>query len=190
MDWVLETNRLPVDQYVTYRTIEFDFEPGFRIGAGHEGDWDTKFYYTRFNTRTTDEATGNLTAAFLGGKEAQPPARLCTSTAGKSIRRSTTTCSTGTSASDSTRPRRSRCGPRGLAGRLDRSVVQLRVSSGVSGAVRPRAAERDRGDAEQFLGNRSEIGIENALVSVAWRRVRDQLRGEFLHAPTYWGIGP
>ena len=75
VDWVLETNRLPVNQYVTYRTLEYDFAPGLRIGVGTDGEeWDTKFWYTHYDTSTSDSATGDLTTAFLGGKQAQPPA--------------------------------------------------------------------------------------------------------------------
>jgi hypothetical protein len=74
VDWVLNTNRQPSDQFVTYKSTLFNFGPGFRVGVGQqEEDWGTKVYYTHFFTSTTDSASGNLTAAFLGGKEAQPP---------------------------------------------------------------------------------------------------------------------
>ncbi len=70
VDWVLNTNRLPSDQFVAYETIDFDFESGFRAGVGLEGPWDAKSYYTRFHTATSDSASGNLTPAFMGGKMA------------------------------------------------------------------------------------------------------------------------
>ncbi len=74
IDWVLNTNRDPMNQYVDYETITYDWAPGLRVGGGYEGDWDTKIYYTHFDDDTADTAAGNLTAAFLGGKESQPPA--------------------------------------------------------------------------------------------------------------------
>jgi hypothetical protein len=72
VDWVLVTDTTPGQQGVTYKTFAFDFAPGFRAGAAHEGDWDTKVYYTHFQTCTSDSASGNLTAGFLTGKEQQP----------------------------------------------------------------------------------------------------------------------
>ena len=72
VDWVLNTNRVPADQFVAYETISHDFVPGFRVGIGHERDWGTKLYYTRVYTSTSDSASGNLTPAFLGGKLALP----------------------------------------------------------------------------------------------------------------------
>lgn len=74
VDWVLDTNRNPLDQYVNYQSVTYDFAPGFRIGGSHDGAWTTKFAYTHFETNSSDAASGDLTAAFLGGKEAQPPA--------------------------------------------------------------------------------------------------------------------
>lgn len=74
VDWVLDTNRNPANQYVDYRTINYDFSPGFRIGARHDGEWNAQLAFTHFGTTGSDSASGDLTAAFLGGKEAQPPA--------------------------------------------------------------------------------------------------------------------
>ena len=68
VDWVLNTNRVPTDQFVAYETIEYDYVPGFRVGIGREGEWGTKFYYTHVYTSAADSASGNLTPAFLGGK--------------------------------------------------------------------------------------------------------------------------
>ncbi len=68
VDWVLNTNRLPTDQFVAYETIDYDFVPGFRAGVGLESEWGTKFYYSCVHTSAEDSASGNLTPAFLGGK--------------------------------------------------------------------------------------------------------------------------
>ena len=70
VDWVLNTNRLPIDQYVAYETIDYHFAPGLRVGFTREGQWNSRFSYTRHRTRAADRASGNLTPAFLGGKTA------------------------------------------------------------------------------------------------------------------------
>ncbi|BBO36330.1 Lpg1974 family pore-forming outer membrane protein [Lacipirellula parvula] len=74
VDWTLDQNSNPANQFVAYRTIEYGFDPGFRAGVAHEGDLDARFYYTRFHTSTSDSATGQLTGAFMGAKMNQPPA--------------------------------------------------------------------------------------------------------------------
>lgn len=68
VDWVLDTNRQPTNQFVAYETIDFDLAPGFRAGIELDETWGTRLYYTRFHTTTEDSASGNLTPAFLGGK--------------------------------------------------------------------------------------------------------------------------
>lgn len=73
VDWVLNTNRLPADQYVNYGSTVYDFAPGFRVGMSLDGQWNTNLAWTHFHTQTEDSASGYLTAAFLGGKESQPP---------------------------------------------------------------------------------------------------------------------
>jgi hypothetical protein len=73
VDWVLNQNPDPTNVQTTYQTLEYGFDPGFRIGVAHEGDVDVRFYYTRFNTSTSDSAAGALTGAFLGAKSNQPP---------------------------------------------------------------------------------------------------------------------
>ncbi|HEX3727419.1 MAG TPA: Lpg1974 family pore-forming outer membrane protein [Pirellulales bacterium] len=72
VDWVLNTNRTPADQFVDYKTIAFNFAPGFRVGMEQQGDWDTRLGYTHFQTTSSESAAGNLTPAFLGSKLALP----------------------------------------------------------------------------------------------------------------------
>ncbi|RCS48232.1 hypothetical protein DTL42_13585 [Bremerella cremea] len=74
VDWVLNTNRLPANQYINYEQTVYDFAPGFRVGMSLDGTWNTNLTWTHFRNQTEDTATGKLTAAFLGGKESQPPA--------------------------------------------------------------------------------------------------------------------
>lgn len=73
VDWVLNTNAVPADQYINYGSTVYDFAPGFRVGMSLDGQWNTNLAWTHFHTQTEDSASGLLTAAFLGGKESQPP---------------------------------------------------------------------------------------------------------------------
>ena len=54
-----------------YKTISFDWDPGFRVGLGynmHHDQWDTQIYYTRFQTSVKDHASGAVTSAFLAAR--------------------------------------------------------------------------------------------------------------------------
>lgn len=54
------------------REIEFDWNAGFRVGIGYgmkRDQWDTQFYYTRFNTQGNDRVSsnpGSVFSAYLG----------------------------------------------------------------------------------------------------------------------------
>jgi hypothetical protein len=72
VDWALNTNRSLTDQFVDFKTVDYDFTTGFRVGVDLERDWGVKLYYTRFYTETEDTATGNLTPMFFGGRFAVP----------------------------------------------------------------------------------------------------------------------
>lgn len=74
VDWTLDQNSNPANQFVAYHSIEYDFNPGLRIGVLHEEETDVRFTYTGFRTSTCDSAAGQLTGAFLGAKMNQPPA--------------------------------------------------------------------------------------------------------------------
>lgn len=71
-DWVMINDRNVPNQHVTYRTANFQFEPGFRVGVGLQGLWDTKLSYTRFYTDMAASETGKLTPTLLASKMAQP----------------------------------------------------------------------------------------------------------------------
>jgi hypothetical protein len=66
----MNTNASPYDQFVAFKTLDFDFATGFRVGVGLERDWGAKFYYTRFYTNTADTVTQNVTPNFLGSRMA------------------------------------------------------------------------------------------------------------------------
>jgi len=77
VDWAMNTNRSSIDQVVAFKTLDFDFATGFRVGVGLERDWGAKLYYTRFYTDTEDTVTGYVTPNFLGSRfaanELNPP---------------------------------------------------------------------------------------------------------------------
>lgn len=73
VDWSYVNDRTLPEQHITYRTIDFHFEPNFRIGIGSEGNCNTAFYYTRFHTHANDEVYGNITSAFIADRVAHFP---------------------------------------------------------------------------------------------------------------------
>ena len=72
VDWTMNTNRSSTNQVVAFKTLDFHFSPGFRVGvgAGLECDWGSKLYYTRFYTETDDSVAGYVTPVFLGNRMA------------------------------------------------------------------------------------------------------------------------
>ena len=75
----MNTNASSPDQWVAFKTLDFDFATGFRVGVGLERDWGVKLYYTRFFTETEDTATGNVTPNLSGQqavRESADPAVL------------------------------------------------------------------------------------------------------------------
>ncbi len=71
-DWVMINDRNVPHQNVSYKTANFQFEPGFRVGVGTQGEWDTLLSYTRYHTDMSSTATGKLTPTLLASKMAQP----------------------------------------------------------------------------------------------------------------------
>jgi len=68
VDWAMNTNASTTDQFVAFKTLDFDFATGFRVGVGLERDWGAKLYYTRFYTDAKDTAAGHVTPNFLGSR--------------------------------------------------------------------------------------------------------------------------
>ncbi|MEO8400694.1 MAG: Lpg1974 family pore-forming outer membrane protein [Gammaproteobacteria bacterium] len=71
LDWVHTNNLNSPNLVIGYKAVSFNYGPGIRVGFGYEGDWDTKLYFTKFDTRGIDSASGNLTTGFLGGRLSQ-----------------------------------------------------------------------------------------------------------------------
>lgn len=68
VDWAMNTNRSTIDQFVAFKTLDYDFAPGFRVGVGLERDGGVKLYYTRFHTDAHDTVAGYVTPNFLGSR--------------------------------------------------------------------------------------------------------------------------
>ncbi len=55
----------------SYKTIAFNWDPGFRIGLGYNmihDQWDTQITYTKFQTEATDHGSGPITSGFLAAR--------------------------------------------------------------------------------------------------------------------------
>jgi hypothetical protein len=73
VDWALTNSNISssiqANQEISYKTIVFDYSPGFRVGAGiHSDDWTTRLLYTRYNTTTTASISGNVISTFMPSK--------------------------------------------------------------------------------------------------------------------------
>jgi hypothetical protein len=70
-DWEHSNNFNSQNLVIGFKAVTYNFAPGFRVGVGYEGNWDTKFYYTRFYTTASGSASGNLTSGFIAGRLTQ-----------------------------------------------------------------------------------------------------------------------
>jgi hypothetical protein len=70
VDWTLNTNNSPVNQFVDFKNVNYHFSPGFRVGVGlgPECQWGPKLSYTRFYTNAEDTVAGDVTPVFLGNR--------------------------------------------------------------------------------------------------------------------------
>lgn len=76
-DWAYVNSQTLPYQSIAYKTIDFGYTPGFRIGATYTGAWDGLLSYTRLYTTTNDSTVGNIQPSFLGSVNAKPsPAYL------------------------------------------------------------------------------------------------------------------
>ena len=73
VDWALTNSNISAAvssyQEIAYKTIDFKFAPGFRIGAGfNKEDWLTRILYTRLHTTAHDSTEGNVVSTFMPSK--------------------------------------------------------------------------------------------------------------------------
>lgn len=73
IDWALTNSNISPsitpNQELSYKTIRFDFAPGFRVGAGLQKDeWDVRLLYTRLNTNADTSVSGNVISTFMPSK--------------------------------------------------------------------------------------------------------------------------
>lgn len=68
VDWAFTLTSSQNFVHSTYKTISFDWYPGFRVGLGYNmlhDQWDTQIAYTWFQSQATDHASGGVTSGFL-----------------------------------------------------------------------------------------------------------------------------
>src|SRR5690348_9576683 len=72
-DWAYLNNLNSSTQVITYKSVSFDYKPGFRLGINYAGNWDSNFYYTHYYTNFKDSVTGNVVSSYLGATLTKPP---------------------------------------------------------------------------------------------------------------------
>ena len=79
-NWAYINSESLPHQTINYKTIDFNYSPGFRVGVSYIRTWDALISYTRFYTTAHDSATGLIRPSFVGSVTAQQkPADLFTS---------------------------------------------------------------------------------------------------------------
>lgn len=73
VDWALTNSNISAsiepNQTIAYKTILFDFSPGFRVGTGlQKDDWTARVLYTRYNAQTKASTSGNVISTFMPSK--------------------------------------------------------------------------------------------------------------------------
>ena len=73
VDWALTNSNISAsitpNQQIAYKTIKFDYSPGFRVGAGIDTDpWITTLLYTHFATDTEAHTEGHVISTFMPSK--------------------------------------------------------------------------------------------------------------------------
>ncbi|MBX7066082.1 MAG: hypothetical protein K1X28_02510 [Parachlamydiales bacterium] len=71
LDWAFTLNHTANTVNSDYRSLVFDWAPGFSVGFGFNIDhdqWDVRTSYTWFNAKASDHTTGPVTSAFLGAR--------------------------------------------------------------------------------------------------------------------------
>lgn len=73
IDWALTNNLSLPQQVVSYKTISFDFEPGFRVGAVLQNEsWYSRLLYTRYHVKSKAQTNGNVISVSMPGKFTTP----------------------------------------------------------------------------------------------------------------------
>jgi hypothetical protein len=70
-DWAFTLKSTPNSTQSSYKTLSFDWAPGFIIGLGYNMEhdmWDTRLSYTWFQSKANDSTSGAVTSAFLAAR--------------------------------------------------------------------------------------------------------------------------
>lgn len=71
LDWAFTLNHSANQVDTNYRSLVFNWSPGFSVGfginMGHD-EWDARARYTWFTAKGSDQTTGPVTSAFLGAR--------------------------------------------------------------------------------------------------------------------------
>jgi hypothetical protein len=71
LDWSFTLNHTATTVTTAYRSLVFNWAPGFSVGfginMGHD-EWDARASYTWLNAKASDHTAGPVTSAFLGAR--------------------------------------------------------------------------------------------------------------------------
>lgn len=71
LDWAFTLTSNQKSVQTAYKTLSFDWAPGFSIGLGYNlehDQWDTKARYTWFQSKATDHVNESVTPAFFASR--------------------------------------------------------------------------------------------------------------------------
>ncbi|MCB1107938.1 MAG: hypothetical protein KDK76_07580 [Chlamydiia bacterium] len=71
VDWAFTLKSAGATVKTSYKTFDFDWAPGFRLGGGYNmahDQWDTRARYTWFQAKAKATTGGPVTPAFLGAR--------------------------------------------------------------------------------------------------------------------------
>lgn len=71
VDWAFVLSHTQHSEKSNFKTFNFGWAPGFRIGIGYNmghDQWDTQACYTWFQSKATDHASGSVTSSFLAAR--------------------------------------------------------------------------------------------------------------------------
>lgn len=71
IDWAFTVPTVQKPEFTAYKTVSFDWEPGFRVGLGYNmfhDQWDTQASYSWFQSKAIHHVEGKVDSAFFAAR--------------------------------------------------------------------------------------------------------------------------